>query len=150
MNDVMFEMVTLGSRGYCCSQILMILVLKARATENPDLVRAMAGLCHGAGTCEGSCGVLTGGACVIALYAGKGADEETGSERLPLMLEALNEWFAETVGGACGGTACSDIVGDADCRTPDPVRCGKILADTCERVWAILEENGFELSGSGG
>lgn len=147
MNDVMFEMVTLGSQGYCCSQILMILALKARSSENPELVRAMAGLCHGAGTCAGTCGVLTGAACVIALYAGKGTDGETESERLQLMLDELNEWFAEAVGGTCGGTACSDIVGDADCRTPDPDRCGKILADTCERVWSILEENGFELTG---
>lgn len=148
MNDLMFEMVTLGSRGYCCSQILMILALKARSAENPDLVRAMAGLCHGLGNCRGPCGVLTGAACVLALYAAKGADGEAGSDRLPLMLDTLNEWFAGTAGSAYGGTACGDILGEADCRAPDPSRCGQLLVDTCQKVWEILEENGFELAGS--
>lgn len=150
MDELLFEMVTLGSRGYCCSQILMILALKSRSAENPDLVRAMAGLCHGGGTCRGPCGVLTGAACVLALYAAKGADGEDESERLPLMLDTLNEWFAETAGNAYGGTACGDILGEADCRTPDPARCGQVLIDTCRKVWEILEENGFDLAGSHG
>ncbi|WP_373501532.1 DVU_1555 family C-GCAxxG-C-C protein [Desulfococcus sp.] len=148
MDDLMFEMVTLGSRGYCCSQILMILALKERSAENPDLVRAMAGLCRGGGTCRGPCGVLTGAACVIALYAAKGAVDETESERLPLMIDTLNEWFAETAGSAFGGTACGDILGEVDCRAADPSRCGQVLVDTCQKVWEILEENGFDLSGS--
>jgi hypothetical protein len=82
MDDAMIRMMRLAQKGYTCSQILILLALEARAEENPSLVRAAAGLAYGCGTGKGSCGVLTGGSCVIALFAGKGSDEEQESEKL--------------------------------------------------------------------
>ena len=48
-------------QGYCCSQLLLLLMLQAQDRQNPDLVRAMHGLCHGIGQSDGPCGQLPDG-----------------------------------------------------------------------------------------
>ncbi|MFR8277140.1 MAG: C-GCAxxG-C-C family (seleno)protein [Desulfovibrio fairfieldensis] len=62
MNPLMLELLPMVGQGYCCSQLLILLMLQARDQQNPDLVRAMQGLCHGIGQSDGPCGLLTGGA----------------------------------------------------------------------------------------
>jgi len=148
MNDLLFRLVELGSKGYCCSQILLVLGLEAREEENPSLVRAMGGLCHGMGDCEGICGVLTGAECLLALYAGKGTEDESADERLPLMRSEFREWFIETVGSRYGGIRCGDILEDASCQSPNPERCGNMVADAYTKAMKILVENGFDPSGA--
>lgn len=147
MNEILFRMFELGSKGYCCSQILLILGLEALEQENPNLVKAMGGLCHGMGDCDGICGVLTGAECLLSLYAGKGADDESADERLPLMRSELREWFTETVGGRYGGIRCGDILDDASCMTPNPERCASMVGDAFSKTMEILMENGFDPSG---
>ena len=112
MDDLTIRMMQLSARGYCCSQILALLALEAQGRQNPDLVRALAGLCLGVGNSGGTCGVLSGAACLLALYTGKGSDEERTDERLPLMFAELTDWFSDVVGGAYGGVLCADILGD--------------------------------------
>ena len=143
MDDLTVQILQLAGKGYCCSQILARLALDARGRQNPDLVRALSGLCLGVGNSGGTCGVLSGAACLLALYAGKGLDEEKADERLPLMFAELTEYFVETVGGAYGGVTCTDILGDGE-RQPDPGRCGAILLNTYRQVLEILTENGFD------
>lgn len=143
MDDLTIRMMQLAARGYCCSQILGWLALEAQGRRNPDLVRALSGLCLGVGNSGGTCGVLTGAACLLALYAGKGADEEQADERLPLMFAELTEWFSRTVGQTYGGIHCTDILGEEG-RQPQPGRCGPILLDTYRRVLEILSEDGFD------
>lgn len=142
MDDIAFRMLELNNKGYCCSQILMILALEELGTTNPDLVRAMGGLCLGLTTSEEVCGALSGGACLLALYAGKGTDEEEEDERLPLMLGELLEWFQNKVGEDYGGVRCEDILGDNVQHGPDLTRCGMIVAQTYEMVRTILENHG--------
>ena len=81
MTDVFFKMVELSRQGFLCSQILLIIGLEAQGKENPDVVRAMSGLVGGLGFCGKTCGALTGGACLIGLYAGKGAADEMEDSR---------------------------------------------------------------------
>ena len=81
LSDLFFEILTLNQGGYCCSQIIMKLALRELGQENPELVRAMAGLCFGAGSPEGACGVLTGAACALSLSLGTA---ELPDPRLPL------------------------------------------------------------------
>jgi len=145
MNDVMIRMLQLSQKGYGCSQILIRLFLEARGEENPALVRAMAGLAYGCGGGHATCGTLTGACCALALYAGKGKDDEASSERLMLMLQELSDWFEEQVGGPHGGTACETIVGEAGPAAARQ-RCGAIVADTYSKVLEILSANGFEPS----
>lgn len=82
MNPVLMDVLPFVRQGFCCSQLLMLLMLQARGEENPALVRSLQGLCHGIGHSEGDCGLLPGGACVLALLCGKGADEEVPHQML--------------------------------------------------------------------
>ena len=70
MNPMMMELLPLVHQGYCCSQLLLLLMLQAQDRQNPGVVRAAQGLCHGIGQSDGPCGLLTGGACALALAAG--------------------------------------------------------------------------------
>jgi hypothetical protein len=144
MDDTMIRILQSAHKGYTCSQILILLALEARGEQNPGLVRAAAGLAYGCGSGKGSCGVLSGGSCVLALFAGKGSDEEQGSEKLMVMLQELSDWFSEHVGGRYGGIECQAIVGDEG---PGAARqrCGEILGETYAKVMEILVSNGFDL-----
>lgn len=144
MNDLLFKLFELSSKGYGCSQILILLGLDHMEKENPDLVRAMAGLCMGNG--GGVCGVLSGAACLLALYSGKGGDLETENQVMPVMLEELNDWFADYTAERYGSLQCATIMGEAT-NTPDMERCGEILTDTYEKVMKILISNGFDPAG---
>ncbi len=140
------RMMALGGQGFCCSQIMVLLALETQGLENPPLVRALSGLCNGISECEGPCGVLTGGACLLGLYAGKGDENEEVSERLPLMLQTLYQWFRETIGRRHGGIRCCDILGKDACEGPNWERCGTIVADTYAHCLESLMENGFDPS----
>jgi Putative redox-active protein (C_GCAxxG_C_C) len=149
MDDLTIRIMQLTGRGYCCSQILALLALDAQDRQSPDLVRALSGLCLGIGNSGGTCGVLSGAACLLALYAGKGTDKEQADERLPLMFAELTEWFARNVQETYGGINCRDIIGEED-RQPQPGRCGPILLSTYRQVLEILIENGFDPAGNRG
>ena len=142
MDDLMFRLMELKHKGYYCSQIMMLLALENQDKTNPDIIRAMSGLAFGIGTGE-VCGALTGSACILSLYAGKGTDEEEENPFLMSMLEELGEWFKETYGGMYGGISCNTISEDGAKRTE---RCGPLVAATYQKVLEILIENDFDLS----
>ncbi|MGD9365839.1 MAG: C-GCAxxG-C-C family protein [Desulfobacteraceae bacterium] len=143
MDDTLIRILQLGQQGYTCSQIIMILGLELRCEENAGLVRALGGLAYGCGSGHGSCGVLTGGCCLLALYAGKGGDEETPSDRLMLMLQELNDWFSQHAGCTLKDMSCDAIVGEAGPEASRQ-RCGAILAETYGKVLEILYANGID------
>lgn len=142
--DEIFRMLELSGQGFHCSQILMSLGLEAQGKSNPDLIRAMAGLAGGVGFCGETCGALTGGACLIALYAGRGTPDEEDHPRLNLMISELVEWFAQEYTACYGGILCKEILGE------DPKnqleRCPDIVKRTYEAVKSLLVENGFDPS----
>ena len=119
---MLYEVITieLSGKGYCCSQIMLILGLEEMDRENPDLIRAMAGLCMGVGNSGGTCGVLSGASCLLSLHAGKGSDDEEPHEKLPLMLSELTDWFSERAGGEYGGITCAHIMGEG-AEAPDAI-----------------------------
>jgi hypothetical protein len=135
-------MMELAGKGFCCSQIMVRLALDEMGRDNPDLVRAAAGLCNGMGDCSGPCGVFTGAALVLGLYAGKGTDAEEPDDKLPLMLEELRDWFVSAT-EQYGGTSCGAIL-DRECGQPDQARCGGLLAGASAQVREILADNGFD------
>ncbi len=67
LDDRFFKIMLLHKQGYCCSQIMAILTLRNMGREDADVVRAMGGLCYGLGYSGDTCGVLSGGACILAL-----------------------------------------------------------------------------------
>lgn len=158
MHPLMLELLPWVRQGYCCSQLLLLLLLQARGEENPALVRAMQGLCVGIGHADGPCGLLTGGACALGLLAGKGAD---GEEAHPLLEALLNEyalWFRERTTGF-GGSSCDTVaaglaaergeaanpaVGPAAGR-PDPAGCGDLLAEAWEKLLELAQSYDLDI-----
>ena len=141
MNDYDFDILKLARDGYCCSQIVLHLALDLQGRENPGLLRAMSGLCQGFSAAKGACGALTGAACLLAYYGGKGRADEEANERLPLMLTELVQWFELLAAPRFGGIHCSDIVGDG---TPDNAICSGLVGDCYGKAMTLLVENGFD------
>ncbi|HWR39504.1 MAG TPA: C-GCAxxG-C-C family protein [Patescibacteria group bacterium] len=141
MNDLYFRMLELTQQGFQCSQILILLGLEVLGRENPDLVRAMDGLNGGIGFCGKTCGALTGGACLLGLFAGKGRPEDPDDPRLKIMLYELLEWF-ETATAAYGGIDCMEILQENPANRKD--RCPQLVQGVFEKVRDLLVENGYE------
>lgn len=131
-------------QGYHCSHILLLLALEAQGKQNPDLVRAMSGLVAGMG-CGKTCGVLTGGCCLLGLYAGKGTAESQADERLAEMLRRFVEWFEVECTRRYGGMRCAEILAD------DPrnqlTRCPSLMVESLQELKCILEESGYNFAG---
>jgi C_GCAxxG_C_C family probable redox protein len=143
-NDAIMErMVELAENNYNCSQIIMKLALEREGKENSDIIRAMYGLGDGCGFFNETCGLLTGSACLLSWYAGKGSEDEEESEKLLPMLQDLGDWFEEEIKGKFRSTRCKDIVGDI-VGTPEGKQiCGCLLLETYAKVNEILESYGF-------
>jgi hypothetical protein len=139
----MIRVMRLSGQGLYCSQILMALALETGGNANPDLVRSLAGLAFGCGLGQGTCGVLSGAACVLALYAGKGGPEEDESPALMPMLEELNDWFRAEAGGQGGEMTCEAIIGPEAPKSPQQ-KCGVLVAGAFAKVMEILAANGFD------
>jgi hypothetical protein len=140
------ETIALGRKGFFCSQILMLQGLALQGKDNPDLVRAIQGLAGGIGFTGGNCGALSGGACLLGLYAGKGAAEEEEDLRLMLMIGELNDWFKGRFGQRYGGIDCIQILGDG--MGTQLTRCPPIIEETLQKVKELLVEHGFDLAGA--
>lgn len=146
MNDDAFKVIDLAMKGYQCSQILMALALEARGKENPDLLRAMSGLLSGMSSGK-TCGALTGGCCVLGVYAGWGTPDTAPDERLSAMLNEFVEWFEAEYTGRYGGIQCADIVQD-DMRNKMS-RCPGIVTESYARLKQILKEYNYEFDTAG-
>lgn len=143
MDQTMLRMMELSGQGYYCSQILLTLALEAQGKTNDDLIRAVGGLANGCGFSGGSCGALTGAACLLSLYAGKGKDDEDQDESLTELLRDLGVWFSRTYGDRYGGITCEAIVGD---RTEMRQRCAAIVAETYAKTMELLAASGYDIS----
>ena len=139
--DLFDRIMELSRYGYFCSQILAILTLETTGEENPGLVKAMGGLNGGVGFSQGLCGCMTGGACVISYFTGKG--EDTGYED-PQHKPALGEftaWFEEEMTGEYGGIDCRDITKGNPAKRVE--YCPQIIRATFEKCMEILQNRGL-------
>ncbi|WP_028584778.1 DVU_1555 family C-GCAxxG-C-C protein [Desulfogranum mediterraneum] len=141
MREYDLEILRLAGQGYCCSQMVLQLALEMEGRENAGLIRALAALCHGFPATSGSCGALTGAACLLGYYGGKGGAEQEEDKRLPLMLDELADWFASYCGERRLGTSCSDIVSHG---IADSALCGSLISACYGQAMTILVEHGFE------
>ena len=141
--EIIERMMALAEDRYNCSQILMVLALEHTGRKNPDLVRAMSGLADGCGFFKETCGIMTGGAGILALYGAKGADNEAESEKLLIMMEEYGDWFEQEVGKRYGGTRCIDITKEL-AGTPDVKQiCGGLVFTAHQKLNEILKTHGF-------
>jgi C_GCAxxG_C_C family probable redox protein len=147
MNEDDFRVAELALKGYKCSHILVQIGLDALGRENPELLRAMSGLANGMG--DGlTCGALTGGCCLIGMYAGADGAGRDEHPRLPLMLAEYTEWFRDEFGKRYDGIDCERIMRD-DPRLRNE-RCPGLILAAVKKAREILEANGFELDGVSG
>jgi hypothetical protein len=154
MHPLLLEILPLVRQGWCCSQLLAVLLLRVRGEENPELVRAMHALCHGIGESDGPCGLLTGGACVLGCLAGRGEEKESA---FPLFIPLVNDyalWFyerTERYGGHGCGLVVRGLSADAGTAAPEgkpaPTLCGALLAECWEKILALAEEYEIPMDG---
>ncbi|WHH60491.1 C-GCAxxG-C-C family protein [Petroclostridium sp. X23] len=123
MDDILERVTELALEKYCCAQIVMAIGLEMLDKDNPDLIRAMKGMCHGVCTYR-FCGTLAAAACVLSLY-----HEHYSSVLIP----ELVRWFEDRY----GSVTCFNITEGKI----DMSRCLKITADTCMRCFELIEEN---------
>ena len=143
MEELTIRVMRLASQGLYCSQIMMALALETSGRSNPELIRALAGLAFGGGMGKGSCGVLSGGGCVLGLYTGKAGPGEEESPALMPMLEEFYDWFAAEAQGAGGGISCEAIMGDDAPRAPQQ-KCGLLVAKAFGKLLELLAAHGFD------
>jgi len=136
------RMIELAQQGFHCSEILMFMGLEAQGKTDPDLIRTVSALAGGVGFSGETCGALTGGACLIGLYAGRGTAEEPDDPKLKVMIQDLVDWFSSKYGKTYGGIRCREITED----NPNipPTRCPRIVGGTYLKVQSILAENGYD------
>lgn len=141
-----FEIYKLATSGYCCSQIMMLLYLKENNLEDEALVKAMSGLCGGIGINGRTCGVITAGACILGLYAGKGTDTESNNDNLKKMIRKYIEWFEEQFEGTdCVDIISVDALNDINEHKVYPIKCGNIIQKSYNKLDTILREFEFIL-----
>jgi hypothetical protein len=147
MAEEAFRVAELSLKGYKCSHIMVQIGLDAQEKTNPDLLRAMSGLTAGMGSGL-ACGVLSGGCCLIGLYAGMDGDHHDEHPRLPLMLEEFVDWFRDESTPRYGGIDCAQIIHNNPQLRGE--RCPGLILESVLKVKEILEANGFELDGRSG
>ncbi len=139
------RMMELAQQGFHCSEILLLMGLEAQEKTNPDAVRAVSSLAGGIGSSGDICGAFTGGACLLGLYAGRGAPEEEEDSRLRIMISELLDWFSTEQEKRYGGIHCSEITEDDPQNMP--IRCPQIVTAVYRKVRAILDQHGFDWKG---
>lgn len=140
MLDNTINILRLAGHGYCCVQIPLLLIMEAHGRQDPLLIRTLSPLCHGFPDTIGPCGALTGGACLLGYFAGKGSAHTDADDRLPLMLDQLTRWFRAHCKDLHGGINCADIV---PAGLPEPEICGSLISQVYEQVLELLIANGF-------
>ena len=135
--DVFDRLLELSQEGYYCAQILLLLALESEGKEDPDLIRAMGGLNGGIGNTGNICGALTGGACFLSYYAGKGEADEIPDPACDTMIRELTDWFREYT-AKYGDTHCSCILENNPANKLQ--RCPDLIIAVLEKCTQLLEE----------
>lgn len=139
-----FRMFKLANSGYCCSQILIIMYLESNGIENVQLVKAMAGLCAGVGGSGKTCGIVTGCACLLGLYAGKGLDTEIRDDNLKKMIQKFIQWFEDEFESIeCSDIITVDVLKDIDENEAYPIKCGNMMQKSYNKINEILKGYGY-------
>jgi C_GCAxxG_C_C family probable redox protein len=136
------RMMQLAQQGFHCSEIILFMGLEAQGKTDPDLIRAVSGLAGGIGFSGDVCGAVTGGACLLGLYAGKGVADEDENPTLRIMVSELLDWFSQEQTEQGGGIHCRDILNE------DPrniqAKCPAIVSGVYLKVRSILDDHGID------
>ncbi len=139
--DTTFRIAEMLLSGLKCSHVLMKLALEAQGRDDPDLVRVMSGLALGMG--QGfNCGALSGGCCVLGLYAGRADERETDDPRFAPVLDAFSGWFHTAMTQRYGGIDCADIMKfDPSLKSE---RCPALIVEVWDKLREVLAEHDID------
>ena len=84
---------------------------------------------------------MTGGACLISYFTGKGSDFEVESQYHKPALAEFTRWFQDEMTAEYGGIDCEDIIGNNAAKRVE--YCPQIIASTFEKCMEILEDRGL-------
>ncbi|MBQ3059923.1 MAG: C_GCAxxG_C_C family protein [Desulfovibrio sp.] len=152
MDALLFELLPHIRQGHNCAQLLHILAQQASGEENASLLRAVRGLGHGIGHSGGPCGLLSGGATVLAWLASPDASEP--HPMLDAMLNDYASWFMERTQRS--GISCDAIVQDLAAAAGQNVQnndkpplelCGDLLSQCWARILELAEAYQLERLG---
>ncbi len=152
MHPLLLEILPNIHKGYCCSQLLMQIFLQSAGEdcqEQVQLIRAMQGLCVGMGGQEGPCALLSSGACILSLLAGRGRDSENAHPAIFAMVQEYQEWFYSHTQSK---GMCHELLAKFNASKQENTHklggghssCGILLADCWEEICTIAES--YELS----
>ncbi len=136
------RMLELVQQGFHCSEVLLFMGLDAQGKENPDLIRAISALAGGIGFTGDVCGALTGGACLVGLYTGRGTPAEADDPRMRMMIQELVDWFSQKYGSLYGGIRCREITEDEPAHVTS--RCPRLVTSVHKKVKSLLDQ--YEVS----
>ncbi|WP_418764051.1 DVU_1555 family C-GCAxxG-C-C protein [Mailhella sp.] len=145
MNALLLDLLPYVRQGYCCSQLMLALAKQLDDRENSGLMCAMRGLCHGLGQAGGPCGLLTGGAAILAWLSSD--KEEEPHPMIDAMVHEYASWFMERTHDY-GGVECERVAAGlaSSAGTPLPEGgmppmdlCGDLLAECWEKLLDIYE-----------
>lgn len=125
--------------GYQCAQVMLLYALELLDVENDDLIRSLGGLNKGISNYENVCGCLSGGACLISYFAGKGNKEETVHPEYENMLKELVDWFKEYNDDHNGSVICHELLDD-NLGLRAKV-CPLLISNTLHKCIELLERN---------
>ena len=100
---------------------------------------------------QSPCGLLTGGACALALVAGKGAEDEIPHPMLTPLLNDYATWFYDRT-EAYGGQRCGQIAAGLGATSgaageqPNPVACGDLLAECWGKIMELVQSYELDLT----
>ena len=138
MPDYASRIAKLMGQGDGCSRVLVKLALETQGRDNPELVRAMAGL--ELGMRQGfNCGALTGGCCVLGLYGDRAENDEKADLRFDLMIEEFAGWFETEMVDKFGGVNCEDVMGFEPALRKE--RCPGVVLGSWMKIKEVLAKH---------
>ena len=138
--DLFDRILALSQEGFFCAQIMMLIALESEGRENPDLIRAMGGLTGSMGFSGGVCGCLTGGACILSYFLGKGEADELEDPDVHAAVGEFVTWFQERAVQEYGGSNCQDITHNLPAKRLE--HCPALMGEALETCFDILAKRG--------
>lgn len=129
---------TLSQKGFCCSQILALLILGAQGRENPDLVRSLAGCATASARAETPAAFLPEAAAYFPIWWGRTPRTAWPCPEAKIVQEEFVDWFRAACEEKWGSIHCADIIGEDNPEGPDKSRCRELLAQSWTRLLGIL------------
>lgn len=129
MEEDRLLMESMLTKGLCCAQILVKMVLDRMGEENEQMLRAVSALCGGIKT-RHNCGALTGAAMGLALL-----DERLSKIAVPELVRAFENAF--------GSVECAELIGENGERRAEI--CPGLIQDTYFIAMEIAEQYGISI-----